>query len=87
MAASYLSQLQLWSDQIWELRDRRVDDWFMFGSIWPTILLVVAYVYIVKVWGPRFMKDRKPYNINTFLIYYNAAQVVLSAYIFFQVSH
>ena len=73
-----------WSDRLWELRDKRVDGWFMLDSFWPTLLLVAAYLFIVKVWGPRFMENRPPYNINTFLIYYNAAQVGLSAYIVIQ---
>jgi len=77
-------QLQTFKDQLWELRDRRVDGWLFMESFWPTLFIVASYVYIVKVWGPRFMKDRKPYNITTFLIYYNACQVVLSAYIFIQ---
>ena len=73
-----------WSDRLWELRDKRVDGWFMLDSFWPTLLLVAAYLWIVKVWGPRFMENRPPYNITTFLIYYNAAQVALSAYIVIQ---
>lgn len=76
--------LQKWYEDLWELRDKRVDGWFMMDSFWPTLVLVAGYVYIVKIWGPRFMKDRKPYNIDTFLIYYNASQVILSAYIFIQ---
>lgn len=74
-----------WSDRLWDLRDKRVDGWFMLDSFWPTLLLVAAYLFIVKIWGPRFMENRPPYNINTFLIYYNACQVGLSAYIFVQV--
>jgi len=73
-----------WSDRLWDLRDKRVDGWFMLDSFWPTLLLVAAYLFIVKIWGPRFMENRPPYNINTFLIYYNACQVVFSAYIFVQ---
>ena len=74
-----------WSDRLWDLRDKRVDGWFMLDSFWPTFLLVAAYLFIVKIWGPRFMENRPAYNINTFLIYYNACQVGLSAYIFVQV--
>nr|APH81340.1 elongase1 [Paracyclopina nana] len=70
------------ADYVWDQRDKRVDGWFMMNSFWPTFLTCSAYVYIVKVAGPRFMKDRKPYNINTFLVYYNALQVVLSTYLF-----
>jgi hypothetical protein len=45
----------------------------------------MTYVFLVKVWGPRYMKHREPMNIRTFLVWYNAAQVVLSTYIFVQV--
>lgn len=83
---SVYSKYQSYVDKLWEQRDRRVDGWFMMNSFWPTLILVMAYVYIVKIWGPRFMQDRKPYNISTFLVYYNAFQVALSAYIFGTVS-
>ena len=44
------------------------------------------FVKQVKVWGPNYMKDRKAMNIKTFLIWYNAVQVVASTYVFVQVS-
>lgn len=72
-------------DLIWEKRDRRVDGWFLMDSFWPTVALCTAYVYIVKIGGPNYMKDRKPFNITKFLIAYNAFQVILSTYIFVQV--
>jgi hypothetical protein len=46
----------------------------------------LTYVLIVKVWGPNYMKNREPLNIRKFLIGYNFFQVVLSTYIFVQVS-
>jgi hypothetical protein len=47
--------------------------------------ICATYVYLVKVWGPNYMKDRPAKNLRTFLIWYNAFQVVLSTYIFVQV--
>ena len=32
-----------------DLRDPRVDDWFLMSSIWPTTIICILYVYIVKV--------------------------------------
>ena len=32
-----------------DLRDPRVDDWFLMSSIWPTTAICILYVYIVKV--------------------------------------
>ncbi|TRY75654.1 hypothetical protein TCAL_00502 [Tigriopus californicus] len=69
-------------DQVWELRDRRMDGWPMMSSPLPTIFLCLSYVYIVKVWGPNYMKDRKPMELRGFLIVYNLLQVILSTYIF-----
>jgi len=76
---------QEWSDlydKVWEKRDTRVDDYPLMSSPLPTIILCLSYVYIVKVWGPAFMKDRKPYDIKNFLLVYNLAQSVFSTYIF-----
>nr|WDS84448.1 elongation of very long chain fatty acids protein 7 [Apocyclops royi] len=82
MTWNYLSEI---SDTVWDNRDKRVDGWPLMSSPVPTLLMCAAYVYIVKVWGPNFMKNRKPYNIRFFLIWYNAFQVVLSTYIFVQI--
>lgn len=50
----------------------------------PTIVICCIYVYLVKVWGPNYMKDRKPIDLTRFLVFYNSFQVLLSAYIFIQ---
>merc|ERR1712032_1592454 len=47
-----------------DLRDPRVDDWFLMSSVWPTVGLCALYYYIIRIWGPKFMKDREPYNIQ-----------------------
>ena len=80
-----IMEAQKWWDDVWELRDKRVDGWPMLGSIWPTLIMCTAYVFIVTVLGPWYMKNRKPFNISTFLVYYNFLQVILSAYIFITV--
>lgn len=53
----------------------------------PTFALVIAYLAWVLVIGPLFMRDRKPYNLKDTLIYYNAFQVALSAYMCYEVSY
>jgi hypothetical protein len=70
---------------LWELRDRRMEGLPLMGSPWPTVAICLAYVYVVKVWGPNYMRDRKPFEMKSFLIGYNAFQVVLSAYMFIEV--
>jgi hypothetical protein len=85
VAAKYREYSTLYN-QVWEKRDRRVDGWLLMDSPIPTMLLCATYVYIVKVWGPNYMRDRKPMNIRGFLIAYNAFQVAFSTYIFLGVN-
>lgn len=48
-------------------------------AIWA---IMACYVYTVKVLGPRFMKNRKPYQIENIIIVYNVLMVVASAMFF-----
>ncbi|XP_075740736.1 very long chain fatty acid elongase AAEL008004 [Rhipicephalus microplus] len=62
-------------------RDPRTANWYFPGNKQLITLLIVAYVYIVKIGGPRFMKNRKPYDgIKPLITFYNAVMVVCSAY-------
>ncbi|PSN54037.1 Elongation of very long chain fatty acids protein [Blattella germanica] len=59
-----------------ELPDRRTDDWFLMGSIWMPISISAIYVYFVKYWGPRFMKNREPFKLDHIIAIYNFIQMV-----------
>ncbi|XP_043493652.1 elongation of very long chain fatty acids protein 7-like [Polistes fuscatus] len=63
------------------LGEHRIKDWIIFKSPWYTIGIVGAYLCIVCVIGPAFMRGRKPYNLNKILIVYNSTQILCSAYI------
>lgn len=52
----------------------------------PTLGMVATYLAWVLVIGPIYMRDRKPMNIKNTIIVYNAFQVLLSAYMFYEVS-
>ena len=52
------------------------------SSPWPTVALCVLYYYIVRVAGPRFMKDREPLNIQNLVVVYNLFQTLFSIWIF-----
>ncbi|KAL1438127.1 hypothetical protein MTO96_048218 [Rhipicephalus appendiculatus] len=41
-------------------RDPRTDGWPLVGNVQFIVLLLSAYVYVVKIGGPRFMKHRPP---------------------------
>merc|ERR1712001_420336 len=74
-----------WYDHLMvDLRDPRVDNWLGMASIWPTIIICTAYVYFVKVVGPRLMKDREPYELKNILLVYNFSQVLFSFWMFME---
>lgn len=51
---------------------------------WSTLALIALYLYVVKVFGPNFMRDRKPYNLKGVMIVYNFAMVAVSGWMFFE---
>lgn len=67
-----------------DLRDPRSDPWPLMSSIWPTTFICIAYVYVVKVAGPNFMKNREPYNIKGLMILYNLFQTGFSAWMCYE---
>ncbi|PZC79019.1 very long chain fatty acid elongase AAEL008004 [Helicoverpa armigera] len=64
--------------------DPRVKDWPMMSSPWPTLAACVCYAYCSRVLGPRFMANRKPFELRNVLVIYNLAQTVFSAWIFYE---
>lgn len=68
------------------LADPRTNDWPLIKSPVPGLTIIGLYLYFVNSWGPRYMKDRKPYQFKNTLIIYNFIQVIISFYLFFEVS-
>ncbi|CAG9560580.1 unnamed protein product [Danaus chrysippus] len=64
--------------------DPRTNPWLLMSSPFPTLLICLSYVYLVKVLGPRFMENRKPYELKNVLIAYNFLQVVFSSWLFYE---
>lgn len=65
--------------------DPRVNDWPLMDSPVPTILIVLLYLYLVVIFGPRMMVNRKPYKLRVVLVVYNAFQVVFSLGMLYEV--
>ena len=51
------------------------------GSVWPTFLILVGYVYFVFEYGPRYMKNKPAYDLRTFIRCYNIFQIITNAYV------
>nr|XP_037281307.1 uncharacterized protein LOC119174489 [Rhipicephalus microplus] len=72
-------------DYVWSFRDTRIDAWnsnITKGSF--IIPLVITYVYVAKVGGPRWMKDRKPYDVRRAILAYNILTVLANAYFLYR---
>jgi len=75
-----LQQVQLsWTKQL----DQRVTDLPLIKSSYQVPLIIFAYLYFVLVCGPRFMKNRPPYSLKTFIKLYNIIQIVGNAWLIY----
>ncbi|XP_072940877.1 very long chain fatty acid elongase AAEL008004-like isoform X3 [Epargyreus clarus] len=80
----YVNDMQLFWDKY---GDPRTNPWFLMSSPLPTLIICLSYVYLVKVLGPRFMENRKPYELKNVLIIYNFLQVLFSVWLFYEMVH
>jgi len=64
--------------------DPRVKDWAMMSSPFPTIALCIFYAYFNKSLAPKFMANRKPFDLRKTLVIYNLFQTLFSAWIFYE---
>ncbi|KAI5643774.1 GNS1/SUR4 family domain-containing protein [Phthorimaea operculella] len=65
-----------------ELPDPRTKSWFLVAKPYQGLTLLALYLMFVLKWGPAWMKNRKPFNLDKILIVYNAGQVVACMYLF-----
>ncbi|CAO1420607.1 unnamed protein product [Diamesa hyperborea] len=71
-----------WDFLFTEMADQRTNGWPMIASPVPGMTIIGLYLYFVNSWGPRYMKDRKPFVLKGTLIAYNFIQVMISVYLF-----
>ncbi len=71
-------------NELWSIRDKRVDNWLLMSSPWPTISLVGAYWYFSIVLGPAVMKGRPAFKLTIPMQIHNLSQVLLSAYTLYE---
>jgi len=67
-----------------EKSDPRTTNWFLITSPIPIAASCLIYVFIVKVLGPKLMKNRKPFELKNFIIIYNFLQVLFSLWLFYE---
>ncbi|XP_067008076.1 very long chain fatty acid elongase 7 [Anabrus simplex] len=67
--------------------DPRTRHWFMVENPLMLVMLLVLYLYFCTTAGPKFMKDRKPFELKNVLLAYNVFQVVFSCYLVWEGLH
>uniref|UniRef100_A0A131YS62 Elongation of very long chain fatty acids protein n=1 Tax=Rhipicephalus appendiculatus TaxID=34631 RepID=A0A131YS62_RHIAP len=65
-------------------RDPRTKDMLFIGDLRFIVTVVGLYLYIVYHAGPRFMRNRQPYNLKGAIMAYNFAMVVLNIFFMFK---
>ncbi|CAG9864848.1 unnamed protein product [Phyllotreta striolata] len=64
-----------------ELQDERTHGNAFVASPLCLIGAIAFYVYFFKKLGPKFMENRKPYNVKNIMIAYNVLQIAFNAYL------
>ncbi|XP_072940388.1 very long chain fatty acid elongase 7-like [Epargyreus clarus] len=65
-----------------ELPDTRTRDWFLVAKPYQGLILLGIYLMFVFKWGPRWMKNRPAFKMDTAIIIYNAIQMALCTILF-----
>lgn len=68
---SFIQLANQYLEDLWELRDRRMDKYPMMYSLWPTVLLCSFYVLMVTVVLPRLMRSQRPLHLKGIIAAYN----------------
>jgi GNS1/SUR4 family len=76
-----------WKKSLHLPADERVKDLFLMQSPWPVLGILAVYLYFVNGRGQNWMKDRKPFELNSIINVYNIAQIFLNLYLGFGVRH
>uniref|UniRef100_A0A336LMV5 Elongation of very long chain fatty acids protein n=1 Tax=Culicoides sonorensis TaxID=179676 RepID=A0A336LMV5_CULSO len=52
-----------------------IDNWFLFDNPIPIISIAITYVVLMKFVGPKYMANRKPYDLLWVIRIYNLCQI------------
>lgn len=66
--------------------DVQMREWPLMGSIWPTVMIIICYVLFIY-YGQRWMQRRNAFELRSFMFVYNFFQVILCAYITYEVGN
>ncbi|XP_015440004.1 PREDICTED: elongation of very long chain fatty acids protein 4 [Dufourea novaeangliae] len=64
-----------------ELADKMTNHWALISSPVLVTIFSILYLYFILDWGPKYMKDKKPYSFKTFIFWYNIFQIIANSLI------
>lgn len=67
--------------------DPRLWSYPLMGSPVNMSAILLTYIFFVLVAGPRFMANRKPFQLKEAMIAYNFTMVAMSTFIVYEVRH
>ncbi|KAH9374248.1 hypothetical protein HPB48_005568 [Haemaphysalis longicornis] len=67
-------------DELDARADPRTKELLFVGNPTLVLSLIAGYLYVVKVWGPRWMEGRKAYDLKHVIMAYNASMVLLNSF-------
>ncbi|CAN7946965.1 unnamed protein product [Ixodes hexagonus] len=67
------------------LRDPRIKNWETLENPTYIFVLLASYLYVAKSLGPRYMKNRDPYELKGVIMVYNLFQVLANVYFLSQI--
>nr|XP_012231542.1 PREDICTED: elongation of very long chain fatty acids protein AAEL008004-like isoform X1 [Linepithema humile]XP_012231543.1 PREDICTED: elongation of very long chain fatty acids protein AAEL008004-like isoform X1 [Linepithema humile]XP_012231544.1 PREDICTED: elongation of very long chain fatty acids protein AAEL008004-like isoform X1 [Linepithema humile]XP_012231545.1 PREDICTED: elongation of very long chain fatty acids protein AAEL008004-like isoform X1 [Linepithema humile] len=50
-------------------------------SLYSIIFIILGYTYFVLYAGPCYMKNRQPYNLKNFILFYNIIQILANTWL------
>lgn len=62
------------------ISDPIMDSWPLFRSPFPVLSILAFYVIFVLYLGPKYMKQRKPYDLKWIIRVFNVCQIVHNIY-------
>ncbi|KXJ69192.1 hypothetical protein RP20_CCG028428 [Aedes albopictus] len=68
----------------YDAQDPRHADHFLMNPPWLPVAIIGGYLYFVLNLGPKFMANRKPYDLKLLMQVYNILQVLANIYLFIE---
>ncbi|CAH2089811.1 unnamed protein product [Euphydryas editha] len=60
----------------YERADPRVSDWLLMASPKPLAIIIVSYLILIKFLLPKYMRNRKAYELRSVIKWYNVLQII-----------